>query len=36
MINAVADAGFNTIRIPVAWDSHANQIAPYTDQCLPG
>lgn len=25
MINAVADAGFNTIRIPVAWDSHANQ-----------
>ncbi|QEG37238.1 glycoside hydrolase family 5 protein [Bythopirellula goksoeyrii] len=30
MINAVADAGFNTIRIPVAWDSHANQSAPYT------
>jgi len=25
MINEVADAGFNTIRIPVAWDSHANQ-----------
>jgi aryl-phospho-beta-D-glucosidase BglC (GH1 family) len=25
VINAVADAGFNTIRIPVAWDSHANQ-----------
>ncbi|MGD9635054.1 MAG: glycoside hydrolase family 5 protein [Pirellulales bacterium] len=25
MINAVAEAGFNTIRIPVAWDSHANQ-----------
>ena len=25
MINSVADAGFNTIRIPVAWDSHANQ-----------
>jgi endoglucanase len=25
MINAVADAGFNTIRIPVAWNSHANQ-----------
>ncbi|WP_428312935.1 cellulase family glycosylhydrolase [Hydrocarboniphaga sp.] len=25
LINAVADAGFNTIRIPVAWDSHANQ-----------
>ena len=24
MINAVADEGFNTIRIPVAWDSHAN------------
>jgi endoglucanase len=30
MINAVADAGFNTIRIPVAWNSHANQTAPYT------
>ncbi|TWT85627.1 Endoglucanase A precursor [Posidoniimonas polymericola] len=25
MINAAADAGFNTIRLPVAWDSHANQ-----------
>ena len=25
LINAVADAGFNTIRIPVAWNSHANQ-----------
>jgi len=25
MINAVAAAGFNSIRIPVAWDSHANQ-----------
>ena len=25
IINAVADAGFNTIRIPCAWDSHANQ-----------
>jgi endoglucanase len=25
LINAVADAGFNTIRIPVAWDIHANQ-----------
>jgi len=25
MINAVADAGFNTIRLPVAWNSHANQ-----------
>jgi endoglucanase len=24
LINAVADAGFNTIRIPCAWDSHAN------------
>jgi endoglucanase len=24
MINAVAANGFNTIRIPVAWDSHAN------------
>jgi len=25
LINSVADAGFNTIRIPVAWDSHANR-----------
>jgi endoglucanase len=25
MINKVAEAGFNTIRIPVAWNSHANQ-----------
>lgn len=25
LINAVADGGFNTIRLPVAWDSHANQ-----------
>ena len=25
LINAVADAGFNVIRLPVAWDSHANQ-----------
>lgn len=25
MINEVANAGFNSIRIPVAWDSHANQ-----------
>jgi endoglucanase len=25
LINAVADAGFNSIRLPVAWDSHANQ-----------
>ncbi len=25
LINAVAAAGFNTIRIPVAWNSHANQ-----------
>ena len=25
VINAVADSGFNTIRLPVAWDSHANQ-----------
>lgn len=24
VISAIADAGFNTIRIPVAWDSHAN------------
>jgi aryl-phospho-beta-D-glucosidase BglC (GH1 family) len=30
MINEVADAGFNTIRIPVAWNSHASQTAPYT------
>lgn len=25
LINAVANAGFNTVRLPVAWDSHANQ-----------
>lgn len=25
LINAAADAGFNAVRIPVAWDSHANQ-----------
>lgn len=25
VINAVANAGFNTVRIPVAWNSHANQ-----------
>jgi len=25
LINAVADSGFNTIRLPVAWDTHANQ-----------
>ena len=25
LINAVADAGFNTVRLPVAWDIHANQ-----------
>ncbi len=25
LINSVAAAGFNTIRIPVAWDIHANQ-----------
>ena len=25
LINAVADAGFNTVRIPVSWDVHANQ-----------
>jgi len=25
VINGIADAGFNTIRLPVAWDSHANQ-----------
>src|SRR5687767_14727119 len=25
LINTVAANGFNTIRIPVAWDSHANQ-----------
>lgn len=30
MISSVAAAGFNTIRIPVAWDSHASQTAPYT------
>ncbi|HEX2101690.1 MAG TPA: cellulase family glycosylhydrolase [Candidatus Synoicihabitans sp.] len=25
LINAVANSGFNTVRIPVAWNSHANQ-----------
>jgi endoglucanase len=25
LINAVAASGFNTIRIPIAWNSHANQ-----------
>jgi aryl-phospho-beta-D-glucosidase BglC (GH1 family) len=25
LINGVADAGFNTVRIPCAWNSHANQ-----------
>ncbi|MDQ8202193.1 cellulase family glycosylhydrolase [Pelagicoccus sp. SDUM812003] len=25
IIDAVADSGFNTIRLPVAWDSHADQ-----------
>src|SRR4051812_10457991 len=25
LINKVAASGFNTIRIPVGWDSHANQ-----------
>lgn len=25
LINAVADAGFNTVRLPCAWNSHANQ-----------
>ena len=25
LIDAVSDAGFNTIRIPCAWDSHADQ-----------
>jgi aryl-phospho-beta-D-glucosidase BglC (GH1 family) len=32
LINSVAAAGFNTIRIPVAWDSHAN---PRTRQIDP-
>ncbi len=31
LINAVADAGFNTIRLPVAWDSHANQATRQID-----
>jgi len=30
MINKVAQSGFNTIRIPVAWNSHASPSAPYT------
>lgn len=25
LINSVADSGFNTVRLPVAWNSHANQ-----------
>ncbi len=25
LINAAADAGFNTVRLPVAWNSHADQ-----------
>src|SRR4051812_8211086 len=25
LINSVANAGFNTVRIPCAWDTHANQ-----------
>ena len=25
LINGVANAGFNTVRLPVAWNSHANQ-----------
>jgi hypothetical protein len=28
LINGVANAGFNTVRIPCAWDSHANQSMP--------
>jgi aryl-phospho-beta-D-glucosidase BglC (GH1 family) len=32
LINAVADAGYDTIRIPCAWDSHAN---PTTHQIDP-
>ncbi len=32
LINAVADSGFNVIRLPVAWDSHAN---PSTHQIDP-
>jgi len=31
LINAAADAGFNTIRIPCAWDSHANQTTHQID-----
>lgn len=31
LINSVAAAGFNTIRIPVAWDSHANQATKVID-----
>lgn len=26
LINAVADAGFNVVRLPVAWNSHANPV----------
>ncbi len=31
LINSVAHAGFNAIRIPCAWDSHANQSAYQID-----
>src|SRR5436309_315443 len=30
-INAVKAAGFNTVRIPVAWDSHANRTTHVID-----
>ncbi len=29
-IDAIAAAGFNTIRLPVRWDTHASETAPYT------
>jgi endoglucanase len=31
LINSVANAGFNVVRIPCAWDSHANQTTKVID-----
>lgn len=28
--DAIADAGFNSVRIPVRWSAHADETAPYT------
>lgn len=29
-IHAVADAGFNSVRLPVCWSAHTSYLAPYT------